>query len=139
MGSVVKQWVLDDDSVVTTKMVMDEVGCSHSSAFYRLTKSTNREEVFRPREKHKIHNGKRLYVLDDGSEWTSTMVAEHTGCLLSTASTRLSCYTDPAVVLAPPKDKGGFGKSTAKEVTNYISSRMFYDPDDFWKLLNRWT
>jgi hypothetical protein len=135
MSSKLKEWVLDDGSVWTTAKVMLLLDCSISSAYYRLTKSSKASVVLRPKEIHKIHKGKRLYVLDDGTEWTSTMVAKHTGCLPSTASTRLSTYTDPAKVLANPLGQMCKGKT----VNESVKKRMLYDPLGHWKLINRYT
>ncbi len=128
-------YVLDDGSVWTTKSLMKEIGCAHGTAYARLTKSNEASYVLRKKEFSKKYGGLRLYVLDDGSEWTSRMVAKHTGCKLSTASTRLSCYTDPEKVLKPPltydyKDK---------TVNEYTRNRMYFDTNGHWALINKFT
>jgi hypothetical protein len=135
MGSITKKFTLDDDSVWTTRDLSALIGISHSSAYYRLNKSTDPAQVLKPRDKIKVTNGLKLYTLDDGTEWTSAEVSEHTGCKKSTASTRLTMYTDPKKVLAPP-----YTPSTKiKPVTDAIKRRMLYDPEGHWKLINRST
>jgi hypothetical protein len=133
MGAKPKEWVLSDNSVWTAMQVANYVGINNSSAYHRLRKSTDRATVLRKAENVKRLGGKRLYILDDGSEWTSNMVANHTGCLLSTASTRLSTYTDPAKVLAPPL----YYNTKDKTVTASVRERMYYDPLGHWALLNK--
>jgi len=135
MGSKARQFILDDGSEWTTEGLSSRIGISHSSAYYRLNKSTDPTQVLKPRDKIKVTNGLKLYKLDDGSEWTSADVSEYTGCKKSTASTRLIMYTDPKKVLAPP-----YTPSTKiKPITEAIKSRMLYDPDGHWKLINRST
>lgn len=135
MGSKARQFILDDGSEWTTEGLSSRIGISHSSAYYRLNKSTDPIIVLRPRDKVKVTNGLKLYILDDGSEWTSADVSEYTGCKKSTASTRLTMYTDPKKVLAPP-----YTPSTKiKTVTGAIKKRMLYDPEGHWKLINRST
>jgi len=135
MGSKARQFILDDGSEWTTEGLSSRIGISHSSAYYRLNKSTDPTQVLRPRDKIKVTNGLKLYTLDDGTEWTSADVSEYTGCKKSTASTRLTMYTDPKKVLAPP-----YTPSTKiKPVTEAIKGRMLYDPDGHWKLINRST
>jgi len=135
MGSITKKFTLDDDSVWTTRDLSALIGISHSSAYYRLNKSTDPAQVLKPRNKIKVTNGLKLYTLDDGTEWTSAEVSEYTGCKKSTASTRLTMYTDPKKVLAPP-----YTPSTKiKPVTDAIKRRMLYDPEGHWKLINRST
>jgi len=135
MGSKIREWTLDDGSVHTVRSVMSIVGCSQGTAYARLSKSTDNKHILRPREKHKIHGGQRVYILDDGSGWTSRRVAEVTGCSPSTASTRLSCYSDAEHVLAPPKDKVNKELSVKK----HMQERMFFDPLGHWKLINSCT
>ena len=133
MGTKSREWVLSDNTTWTTIQVAEYVGISHSSAYHRLNKSLDIDTVLRQPENVKRFGGKRLYVLDDGSEWTSTMVANHTGCLMSTASTRLSTYTDPTRVLAPPLHQ----VTKDKTVTASVKERMYYDPLGHWALLNK--
>jgi hypothetical protein len=133
MGAKPKEWVLSDNSKWTAMQVANYVGIGHSSAYHRLSKSADRDIVLRKAENVKRLGGKRLYILDDGSEWTSTMVANHTGCLLSTASTRLGTYTDPAKVLAPPP----YYVTKGRTVSAAIKERMYYDPLGHWALLNK--
>jgi hypothetical protein len=91
--------------------------------------------VLRPVESVKRIKGYKVYRLDDGSEWTAKQVATHTGCLHSTASTRLSCYTDPDKVLAPPVRN----PLHDKRLNEQMKSRMFFDPEGHWKLINSFT
>jgi len=133
MGAKPREWVLSDNSVWTAMQVANYVGINNSSAYHRLRNSTDKAVVLRKPENVKRLGGKRLYILDDGSEWTSTMVANHTGCLLSTASTRLSTYTDPTHVLAPPLHP----ITKDRTVTASVKERMYYDPLGHWALLNK--
>jgi len=111
---------------------MKLINCSLGVAYYRLKKSSDPDEILKPLDKNKSVDGLKIYTLDDGSRWTAKQVAKHTGCILSTASTRLSCYTDPKKVLAPPLEK------TAKDrrINNAIKERMLFDPYGHWKLIN---
>ena len=135
MGSITRKFTLDDGSVWTTGGLSLRIGIAHSSAYYRLNKSTDPTIVLKPRDKVKVTSGLKLYKLDDGSEWTSAEVAEYTGCKKSTASTRLTMYTDPVKILAPPLSV----TTVKKTVTDAIKKRMLYDPDGHWKLINRST
>ena len=133
MGSTSRKFILDDGSEWDTFKVCKHTGITHSSAYYRLNKSTDPAKVLRPKEKVKATSGLKVYVLDDGSSWTSAEVAKHTGCKKSTASTRLTMHTDPKKILAPP-----YTPSTReKPITEAIKKRMLYDPDGHWKLINR--
>ena len=127
-----KEWTLDDGSVWTVISLMKRINCAHSTAYSRLTKSTLAKHVLRICEKNKDAYGYKVYTLDDGSNWTASMVAKHTGVAKSTASTRLSCYTDPEKVLAPPKYQ-----AVNKRMQNATLTRMYYDPLGHWALLNK--
>ena len=133
MGSKKREWTLDDGSVWTTEMVMLKVGCAQGTAYYRLNRSSDPRTVLKAREAHKAGGGMKVYVLDDKSEWTARQVAKYTGCKLSTASTRLSCYTDVDRVLAPPLNQ----TTKDKVVNNSVKNRMFFDPEGHWRLLMR--
>ena len=135
MGMKHREWILDDGSVWTTTMVRELVGCTASSAYNRLTKSADPKRVLRPLDAVKKINGKKVYILDDGSGWTSDMVVEHTGCLKSTASTRLSCYTDPDKVLAPPLKK----TQREMEARKAMQDRMYFDRLGHWALINKYS
>jgi len=128
-----KEWTLDDGSVWTVTSLMEKLGCAHTTAYARLHRSgSSAAHVLRPCEKNKDAYGYKVYTLDDGSQWTAASVAKHTGVAKSTASTRLSCYTDPETVLAPPKYK-----SIEKKMSNLRKGRMYYDPLGHWALLNK--
>jgi len=128
-----RKWKLDDGTVWTTTELKELIGCSSSSAYHRLIKSTDPAYVLRPIEQVKRVRGQKLYLLDDGSEWTARMVTKHTGCLPSTAATRLCCYTDPAKVLAPPQGK----VYKDRMVGNAMKRRMYADPLGHWALINK--
>ena len=68
MGSITRKFTLDDGSVWTTGDLSLRIGISHSSAYYRLNKSTDPTIVLKPRDKVKVTSGLKLYKLDDGSE-----------------------------------------------------------------------
>ena len=131
-----REWVLDDGSEWTVKDLSKLLGCTISSAYYRLQKSNEASVVLKPIERIEKRDGLKVYYLDDGSGWTAKEVAEKTGCLSSTASTRLSCFTDPNKVLASPlRDRQAKERSVKARVNN----RMFSDPLGHWKLINRST
>ena len=127
-----KEWTLDDGSVWTVISLMNKIGCAHTTAYARLVKSSLAKQVLRPCEKNKDAYGYKVYTLDDGSEWTASMVAKHSGVAKSTASTRLSCYTNPEKVLAPPK-----AQVVNKRMFNATKTRMYYDPLGHWALINK--
>ncbi len=131
----IREYVLDDGSVWTVPKLMLYLNCAHGTAYHRLGKTDKASYVLRKKEVNKSTSGLRLYVLDDGSEWTSQMVARHTGCKPSTASTRLSCYTDPKKVLKDPK----VYERREIAVKEAIKERMYYDPLGHWALLNKAT
>lgn len=132
MGCKRIEWTLDDGSVWNTDNLSKLIGITRSSAYYRLNRSSDPNEVFKPKGEVKSSNGLKLYTLDDGSKWTAEEVVKHTGCKKSTVATRLTVYTDPKKVLAPP-----FSDSTrCREVSDTTKQRMFYDPLGHWKLLN---
>jgi len=132
MGSRYKEYTLDDGSVWTIETAAERLGCHKSSAYARLNNSTDPDRVFRPINKEKCGYGYKLYTLDDGTKWTASMVAEHSGVTRGTASTRLSCYTDPEKVLCPPKNK-----QADKTPVNAAKQRMYYDPLGHWALINK--
>lgn len=136
MSSKLRVWELDDGSKWTTPQVAEKLGASIPTAYARLRSSSEPSKVFKPLYDYETLNGKRLYTLDDGSKWTSDMVVEYTGCLSSTASTRLTCYTDVERVLAPPKTRR---ENNSKEVREYIEKRNYFDSMGHWKLINSFT
>jgi len=132
MGCKRREWTLDDGSVWNTENLSKLVGITSSSAYYRLNHSSDPNEVLKPKSEVKSSNGLKIYTLDDGSKWTAEEVVKHTGCKKSTVATRLTVYTDPEKVLAPPLSATTIGKT----VSETIKKRMFYDPLGHWKLLN---
>ena len=135
MGSKVRKFRLTDGSEWTTPELAKKIGCSVSTAYHRLTKSKDPASVLRPRALHKVHNGLRIYILDDGTEWTSRSLAEHLNIKQSTASTRLSMYSDPKKVMADPATT--MRPSKGSEAIR--AERMYNDPDGHWKLIMRAT
>lgn len=129
-----REFTLDNGEVYTTATLRAKLGVSHSTAYARLVASNRASSVLKPGYPFEKRDGLRLYLLDDGSKWTSRMVAEHTGCKISTASTRLSNYSDPAKVLSPPKT---IDSDTAERILERIQERMYFDPLGHWKLLNK--
>lgn len=136
MGTRSRKFKLTDGSVWTTPELAKKLGCSVSTAYSRLSKYKDPAKVLKPRALHKIHNGLRVYVLDDGTEWTARTLAEHLSIKQSTASTRLSMYTDPVKIFAPPPSTGVV---TTKGGAAIRAGRMYYDPDGHWKLIMRAT
>lgn len=135
MAYMSKRWrkyTLDDGSEWTVKTAADKLKCSESTAYARLRGSTDPDRVFRPLNTDKDTYGYKVYTLDDGTKWTARMVAKHTGVAKSTASTRLSMYTDPEKVLCPPKCQ-------VVDVRNakVCETRMFFDPLGHWALINK--
>lgn len=132
MGNKIREWTLDDGKVYNTDMVAKLIGITPSSAYYRLMSSSDPDKVLRPKNEVRADNHLRIYTLDDGSKWTAAEVVRHTGCKKSTIATRLSVYTDPEKVFAPPLSPSTKGNS----VSETIQGRMLYDPLGHWKLLN---
>ena len=132
MGSKNLEFILDDGTVITTNQLSEQLGCSVSTAYSRLMASKDPKLVYR--KVNKTHKGGRFYTLDDGTKWNAASLSEALGIPMSTAATRLSCYSDPKKVLAPKHTKT---RKVEKPVAQVIKTRMFYDPDGFWKLFNR--
>ena len=123
---------LDDGSEWTVREAAIKLVCTNSTAYARLTSSTDPDRVFRTINKNKDTHGMKIYTLDDGSQWTARQVAAYAGIAKSTASTRLSVYTDPEHVLCPTKTK-------QVDIRNakVCQTRMYFDPLGHWALLNK--
>ncbi|MCS5590512.1 MAG: hypothetical protein NZ824_11155 [Candidatus Thioglobus sp.] len=125
-------YTLDDGSTWTVKEAAAKLECTNSTAYARLTSSTDPKRVFRPINRDKDTYGMKVYTLDDGTQWTARQVAKHAGIAKSTASTRLSVYTDPAKVLCPCKSK-----QVDMRNAKICETRMFFDPLGHWALINK--
>lgn len=134
MGSKNLEFTLDDGTVITTNQLSEQLGCSVSTAYARLMASKDPKLVYR--KVNKTHKGGRFYTLDDGTKWNAASLSEALSIPMSTAATRLSCYTDPKKVLAPRHTKT---RKKEKSVPSIIKQRMYFDPDGFWKLINKAT
>ena len=134
MGSKNLEFTLDDGTVITTNQLSEQLGCSVSTAYSRLMASKDPKLVYR--KVNKTHKGGRFYTLDDGTKWNAASLSEALSIPMSTAATRLSCYTDPKKVLAPRHTKT---RKKEKSVPSIIKQRMYFDPDGFWKLINKAT
>jgi len=134
VGSKNLEFTLDDGTVITTNQLSEQLGCSVSTAYARLMASKDPKLVYR--KVNKTHKGGRFYTLDDGTKWNAASLSEALSIPMSTAATRLSCYTDPKKVLAPRHTKT---RKKEKSVPSIIKQRMYFDPDGFWKLINKAT
>jgi len=134
VGSKNLEFTLDDGTVITTNQLSEQLGCSVSTAYSRLMASKDPKLVYR--KVNKTHKGGRFYTLDDGTKWNAASLSEALSIPMSTAATRLSCYTDPKKVLAPRHTKT---RKKEKSVPSIIKQRMYFDPDGFWKLINKAT
>jgi len=118
---------------------MDEIGCVYSTAFARLSKYTDPKKIFR--KKLETQGGK-VYTLDDGSTWTTQALADHLGCLRTTAGVRLSQSNRAEKVLAPVNsmyNEDGIKERSSKVINARRAKRMYCDPLGHWKLINRCT
>jgi len=140
MNKSTRTYKLDDGTITTVDEMVAETGYPRSTCYSRLIKFTDPSKVYKSisptRCTHglKDSDGRYTYTLDDGSEWTSATLAEHLGCKVSTAGTRLSCMDGISErVLKPISDK----VKVSKEVSTRHTDRMYYDIHGHWALINR--
>jgi hypothetical protein len=134
----IRQFKLDDGQFITVAELVERTGLPKSTCYSRLIKWTNPEELFKIDKRKKV-GGLQLYILDDGSEWTSKSLAEHLKCKPSTASTRLSMMKgNSKKILAPVRKQlsDDDAYENKKEVEQYVEQRMLWDKQGHWKLLN---
>jgi len=136
-----KLWTLDDGRQLSCYDLMKEIGCVYSTAFARLSKSTDPKYIFRERQETQ---GGKVYTLDDGSKWTVNGLADHLDCLRTTAGVRLSSSNSAERVLKPvvTERRGSeynVNEYNSKVIKARIAKRMFFDPLGHWKLINKAT
>ena len=136
----VKVWTLDDGSRVTTADIMVALNCPYSTAFSRLTRSRNPEQIYKTKQDT---SGGKTYLLSDGSYWTVGQLAKHLNCLHSTAGVRLSHSltkgNDVKKVLAPVNHQYSVDEIIRRgeqKIREEQESRMIGDPVGFWALFN---
>lgn len=131
-----KIYILDDGSIMTTQLMMDQTGWAYGTCRDRLTKYTSHADVFQPRMT--TRNG-RTYTLDDGSTWTPDTLSEYLKCKRSTAGTRLSMMKGESKrILAPVKRKGCYEDAiNSEQLRERISKRMYNDTTGFWQIFNK--
>jgi transketolase C-terminal domain/subunit len=135
-----KEWVLDDGTTVTTEDVMAKLKCARSTAYSRLVRSTNPTYIYKGVQDT---SGGKTYLLSDGSYWTVAELAEHLGCLHSTAGCRLSNTltkgNDVAKVLKPVNGLMSVSEikhRASKSIVKIQKARMIGDLEGHWKLFN---
>lgn len=133
-----REFSLDDGTVLTVDDMVEKTGWARGTCYARLSKWTNPLKVFKALSS--TQRG-RLYVLDDGSEWTSQSLAEFLDCKVSTAGTRLSMMKGESKrILAPVRGGTSYYDARANnstEVQKRVRGRMWYDPLGHWELLNK--
>ena len=134
--TALKTWTLEDGSKWTSKQLAELLGCSVGNAYSRLSQYTTIDKIFKPMSKAKKIGRNKVYILDDGSEWTSPMLAEELDCPVSTAASRLTVSTNPDKVLAPYRPLNNRIDDDS-EIIEYVERRNYYDKDGFWKLINK--
>ena len=141
VGSKVREFPLDDGTIMTVKTMIKLTGWARNTCYRRLLKTTCPIELFKP--KSHTHSNK-TYTLDDGSTWTSQSLAIHLNCKRSVAGTRLSVMNGESKRILRPVSYSslydGNGESPAnKEIRARIEKRMWYDKEGHWKLINKYT
>lgn len=127
---------LTDGTFVTAQDVANTLNCAITTARCRLSRSKDPAIIYKPVMKASaLAKGKfKSYTLDDGSVWTVPEIAQHTGLTKNAIAVRLHKSNKAAVVL---KTRTQSKDLKVARVPKEIKSRMFYDPDGFWKLFNR--
>jgi Zn-dependent peptidase ImmA (M78 family) len=134
-NKVVTEYTLSDGSAITAMQLAYKVGISTSAARYRLSKSTNVDELFKSKKHLSPKKGKyKIYRLDDGTTWTVKDLVSKLGVSPSCASNRLCSSNKAEYVLQP---KRVFNSPLKAEVTKRVQNSMFFDPLGHWALLNK--
>ena len=126
-GRHVKQYELDDGTFITIKDMQDK-GFSKNTAYCRLQRTRDPIKVFAS----PLNN----WQLDDGTVWTVDSLATYLECSRSTAWKRLHTSTDPAVVFADVGQSTNGKVVDRRTATSLANSRMYGDPEGFWKIFN---
>lgn len=133
----IREFKLDDGTLWTVETMMEKTGWARGTCYARLINSTDPEYIFRVLGK--TQTGK-TYTLDDGSVWTGDQLAEFLQCKRSTAGTRLAMMKgDSKRILKPVQNpiKDSEMYKNDKEVQEYVESRMFWDKQGHWALINK--
>ena len=137
MSVVARKFKLTDGTSITCDEMTAKTGWSRGTCYARLTKTDDHIELYKPVA---LTQKGRVYILDDGSEWTSKSLAKHLGCKRSTAGTRLALMKgDSKRILSPPRDASYYDEqaSNHKEVQLEVEKRMLWDKQGHWKLINK--
>ena len=140
MNEKTRIYTLDDGTTTTVEDMAKEFNWATSTCYSRLQASTDPSRVYRKLSPTR-NDGRVVYTLDDGSQWTAKTLAEHLDCKVSTAGTRLSMMDGESKRILKPVNKysGDDAMNSHKDVKERISKRMFFDIHGHWALLNRCT
>ncbi len=137
MGTHKIKYKLDDGTTITVEQLMTQTGWKRGTCYARLTRNTNRADVFK--ELAFTRSG-RAYKLDDGTTWTVGELTEFLGCKRTTAGARLSTMNgDSKRIFAPPRSDFGEDALDAIILRERIAERMYKDSSGFWKIFNKAT
>ncbi len=134
------KYKLSDGQSLTAKALAELAGIALPTARTRLQQSRDIQWLTRPLVKgNNISKGIfKKYTLSDGSVWTVPELVIKTNCTKQTVAARLHKSLDAARVLRPVFAGTPMGQDSVKAREN-IKTRMFFDPDGFWKIFNRST
>jgi len=133
-----KKYRLTDGSYVTAKEVANKIGCSDALARSRLSRYIDPKNVFMPKntKSNKASEPKKkklkYYLLNNGESVTAIDVADKANISITQARKRLNKHKDPDIVFLKQEAKT---EDNSLKMRN-IKTRMFYDPQGHWKLLN---
>lgn len=128
------KYKLSDGQSLTAKALAELAGIALPTARTRLQQSRDIEWLTRPLVKG--NNKSKKYKLSDGSVWTVPELVIKTNCTKQTVAARLHKSLDAARVLRPVFAGTPMGQDSVKAREN-IKTRMFFDPDGFWKIFNK--
>jgi len=138
MNEKTRVYTLDDGSTTTVEQMVKELNWAKSTCYSRLQASTDPSKVYKKLSPTR-RDGRVVYTLDDGSEWTAKSLAEHLDCKVSTAGTRLSMMKGDSTRILKPVKKHSDSNSMDdhKDVKKRLRERMIFDIHGHWSLLNR--
>lgn len=128
-------FTLDDGTQYNANQLAEVLGCTHSSARRRLKMSSDPKVILAPCQPP----GGKEYVLDDGTRLNVKKLIEMVpGLKRTTAATRLAYTSDPKKIFKPAlTHSDDYVAALERELQREIESRMYYDPDGHWSLLNK--
>ena len=113
MGTHKIKYKLGDGTTITVEQLMTQTGWKRGTCYARLTRNTNRADVFK--ELAFTRSG-RAYTLDNGT-----------------------MNGDSKRIFAPPRSDFGEDALDAIALKERIAQRMYKDSSGFWKIFNKAT